>query len=638
MDHIYEDDLEQGPLDKPWMSLMSPERRKRGEFYAQEYLTRKAELSEYAAEWTEIQKLYECNRDKDPNDPKKPCNFLPLLTPNVEGQTAAMVETDVEFNYVTNNPAHEDQVKKLNPASKYNRRKAQFMRQVKDHVRQYLLLGNGWLTTAWEKNFGAGPGQPSGYAKTSNPSLYSVFVDGKIKDYKDLQYAEYIIHEIGFQSIGWARKEYGDAYADAVAAGLNEYQGDEAETSIDDFDSFTLLHVWTRNNDQGNLQLIEMDVNGLILRESPADEPYYKYVDNEYPFYFTRGMPKEGCFYGFGDGKILQRFQESINCMADELELGVRFSSQSKTFVDPAGEMDDGQLNSDPTKAVVCKNPRQNILQTVGVGVNPVVNNTLLLYLDQSQKATRFSDLMNGIAQGSSATATQINGQLSQGAVGVRDKKSDISAAMAWADRYGLKLCLEYWDKPFWTSFGSDKERAFIDVADIALAPASVPRTTAHTKELLDPLLAENKPIDPDTLPDWDPVYGEDGEPLLIALDFDVDVVIGSAVPRGKNDMYNIILGLMQIQAIDEKTGQPVPFLKLKKAQELIEEFLGIKIADDEDKERLNSAVPAPINNGGINPIGANDNIQVPQGGGMAAGQMANVPGIPGMDLRGLSL
>lgn len=642
MVEIFEDKISQTSSARGTADLMTPEQVKRGDYYQEAYNTRRGEIEKNEQLWNDLWQQYGCDRD-EPEQKGDPHNVIPILTPVIEGQTANMVESDVEFNYITSNPGHQPAMKKLNAASKYVRRKNQFMRHIKDLVRKYLLLGNAWIMVAWEDSISNRASQPSGYARVSTPELLDVIVDGKIKDYKDLQYAEYIIHVIGFMPITWAREQYGDEKADALTAMSSNYHGEDPDVSEDDTDSFTLLQIWTRSNEYKNLQLIEMDTNGLILFESDPAEPYYKNVDNEYPFCFVRGMPLQGQFYGFGDGKILMRFQESINCLFDEIEIGAKFSSQGKTYIDPDAEINDDEVNNDPRKYTVANRPSQNIFQTRGVGVSQVLYDMVKLLQDAAQYAVRFSEMMSGIAQGSSATATQINGQLSQGAVGIRDKKSDISYAMAWADRYALRLCLEKWDEPFWADLG-DGAREYLDPQSMNAMPAMIPLTTATAAKIENEQLAAGKPLSEVILPEYETVEDENGDTITEALDFDVDVVMSAGIPRGKNDMYNMILGLMQIQVLNPETGLPEPFLETKVARRLMQEALGIKLTDkDEDELAIEGEgeLIAGLDTGAtnaLNPVGNSDVVQTPQGAGVASqaeAMMGNVPGLANTDSRG---
>ena len=625
---IYEDRLDQ-KISGLRNNMNTEEQIRRGDYYALMYQQRRGEIGEYREEWSYLKKLYECERDPDPEDDDAPNSFIPLLTPVIEGQTASMIEADIEFRYVTSIPSHESAMIKLDAASKYNRRKSQYMRHIKDMTRQYLLLGNCWVTVAWEESISNRKDQPSGYPQVSIPDLDKVFVDGRIKDYKDIQHADYIIHEIGFQSIEWARLQYGDEMAEAITVGTSQRELEDPDNTFDDSKSFCLLHVWTRMNEYKNLQLIEMDSSGLILRESDPSKPYYEAVDNEYPFVFVRGNPRIGRFYGFGDGKILKPMQECVNALTDELELAARFSSQSQTYIDPSANVDDSQITSDPRKFCLAENPRQNIYNAPPAGVSPTIQNMIEYMLREAERATRFSSIMTGNMQGSSATATQVNGQLSQGAVGIKDKKSDIAFAMAWADRYMLRLSIEKWKVPFWAQL-TDGKQEYLDMEELRNVPSSVPLTAKTAISMISEGLSENAA-------NYELALDDEGNQILGILDFDVEVVMGSGIPRGKNDMYNIILGLMQIQVMGA-SGQPEPFLATSKARKLMEEALGIKLSDDE--EGLGSPegqLMGGMNPGQVNPLPEEGGVASPQGNQMSQEAMQNtMPGISGMDLRGI--
>ena len=621
MVEIYEDKLEQKHSMHAWADMMTEEQRKRGSFYASEYMIRRGEIEANKPEWDDIQKLYACERDPDPSDPAYPNSFIPLLTPTVEGQVASMIESSIDYTHVTDNPAHEQYMSSLDQASAWFRRKNKTNLHMKDFSRMYDLLGNAWVTISWEKSYSKKKGVPSGYPKISVPPLQSVIVDGKIKDYKDLQSAEYIIHEVGFQSIAWARQRYGDDLAEAIMAGYNRYDGEDPQVSWDDSSTWLLLNVWTRNNEHNNLQLIEMDQNGLILFESDSSKPYYSKVDNEYPFAFARMTPKQGNFYGYGDGKILKPMQETVNRLADELELAARFSAQSKIFVDTRAKMDLDQLNSDPSKPIVCERPNEMVRVISGQGINGVVVNMIEFMLREAQRATRFHDIMTGGDIAASSTATSVNAQLMQGSVGIKDKKTDISEVMGWVDMYCLKLCLQYWDKPFWANVSGEKPQ-FVDMFEMNHAPAAVPTSAKTISSMIE------QGIDASKLPYYELL--EEGSGITETdFDFSTHVVIGQSMGRGKTDMYNLLLGLMQMQIV-KPDGTTEPLISAKRAKKLMEEAIGFKLSTDDDEQEEQGQVMAagmnPMGQGGQSPISTPpDNLA------------STVPGVGSMDKRFLA-
>lgn len=613
---IYEDKLEQQNTNVPLQDLMTDEQIKRGQYYQDQYMIRRGEVESLKAEWDELWRLYACERDPDPNDPSLPNSFIPLITPVCEGQVAAMMESTIDFSHVTDNPAHEQYMRQLDEAAAWFRRKGNFNLQMKDFARMYEVIGGAWIVPVWEKCHSKKKGLPSGYPRFTVPPIQSVLVDGRIKDYKDLQNAEYIIHEIGYQAIGWARKEYGDEKAEALAAGYNRADGEEPMQSYDDRNSFLLLHVWTRSNEQGNLQLIEMDVNGLILRESDPSKPYYEKVDNEYPFYFARMMPKQGNFYGYGDGKLLKPMQQTVNRLTDELELAARFSAQSKIVIDAAkGNCDIEQFNADPSKPIVCDNPNQNIRELQPGGINAVVVNMIEFTLREAQRATRFADIMTGQSVAASSTATSVNAQLQMGSVGIKDKKTDIAEAMAWADMYGLKMCLQYWKAPFWANVVGEQPE-FVDMQALRDVPASKPLSSKTVNDMLE----NETPIK--NIPAFELVEGDDGI-TTTDFDFSTRVVIGQSIGRGKTEMYNMVVGLVQLGLITAK-----------RAKKLLEDALGFKLSTEEDDEMEQQQKEASMQQAAaqMNPMGNPNVVQKPVQ--MPAENQMSTPGVGSMDKR----
>jgi len=613
-----------------WKTLMTDEEYQKGQYYNNLYLTRLAEISAHKDEWERIEELCACQREPDADDPDYPNNFVPIITPVIEGVTASIIEGDIEFNHVTDNPAHNTQMVKYNGASEYARRKNHFIDHFKDYTRQYEKLGNSIMTISWEEGFSVVRGKPRGFPRLTVCPLLTVLIDGRIKDAKDLQYAEYIIHIIGFQSLSWAKKEYGKEKASAVARGFNLYDGENPDVSYDDQFSFTLLHVWTRDNEQGNLQLIEMTSDGFVLRMSDPSKPYYKYTENEYPFFISRMIPITGQFYGYGDGAILKYPQEYINNLADELELSCRFSAQPKVVVDPKAKMGIDQLNSNPAEVAVCPDPHNNILVIPGAGINQVVLQAIQFVRNFAPEAVRFSPIMTGNQSGVSATATQITGQLNQGSVGINDKKSDIARAMEQVDRYSLKMCMEYWDMPFWSMMGHNYQE-HIDPAEMLRAPSAVPvgqetiEKARGFKGILGSIFGKSK-VKNDLAKD------KNGDLIYVDIDFDTMVYIGKGIAKDSTSLFNILTGLAGTM-LTMPDGSRRMAITPKCYTENMEQLLGMKLkSEGEEEESLEGAFFDPTSTNGMNPIGNNQVIQKPQQ--VPANLMNTVPQMPDNDSR----
>ena len=117
-------------------------------------------------------------------------------------------------------------------------------------------------------------------------------------------------------------------------------------------------------------------------------------------------------------------------------------------------------------------------------------------------------------------------------------------------------------------------------------------------------------------------------------FDFDTKVVIGESIPKGRTDMYNILLGLSQIQTVDA-SGQPHQLITLNRLRQMMEEVLGMKLqtteeennADDSNDEMIN---PAIMNQ--LNPIGQGNSVQVPTS--IPNNLQSTVPQMPNADSR----
>jgi hypothetical protein len=350
-----------------------------------------------------------------------------------------------------------------------------------------------------------------------------------------------------------------------------------------------------------------MDSNGLILRESDESKPYYKYVNNEYPFAFARMMPRLGEFYGFGDGAILKPMQEVVNNLTDELELAARFNAQAKTFVDPAAKIAVGDMTSNPEDIILAKNPNQNILIVPGVGISSVIPQTIEFMLREAQRSTRFHDIMTGSQQSTSATATQIMTQTSQGSVGIKDKKSDIADAMAWIDMYSLKLCIEFWDKPFWALI-NDEKSIIIDSESLVSSDVVVPTGESTLQKNIE---IAKMGVKPPKMDYFETVEGKT-EDEQMDIDFTPKVIIGEAIPKGATDWYNIWLGLSQMQVMEDD-GTVKPRVSASRIRKAFESILGIKLQTTEEQTGegdSSSIVPEIMNQ--LNPIGKGGSVQVP--------------------------
>lgn len=565
MPEIYEDKYEQKSKYAALRDeINTKEQQERAEFYLSAYRQRKSEMQTLLDEWEPIEKLYRCERDiKDEDDPN---SFDPIILPVVEGQTSSMTEKNVSASikgegYSDQKFAHTGQI-----LTDFAYRNIGIKQKIKDGIRRYALNGNGCFALGWDPDALDNFGMPD----LRCPQISKIFIDGKIKTMSDFQKADDVIEEIGSFSILSARKEYGDNMADAIQLGNSDPDFDGSVTHDDRF-SFTKLHIWTRNNDQGNLQLIEESLCGIVLKESDPASPYYEEVNNKYPYFFFGLYPIEGQFHRFGDGRLLKRLQILLNNLWDECVIACKYSAQAERYVDPNSGMDPDQLDGDPSHPIYVRDPNQNVMTTIGQGLNQIVMSLIALILAEVQRITRFSVLMSGNAPGREMTATQSGIMMQQGNSGIDDKRADVSTAISDMTIYMLGLMMEFWPAAKAIRVTEDtNEIEWVDVRHLKNIPAMVPSDSNY--------IAKWNEANPGIPPPQFMQLETDGKGQTKKAVFDCTVSIGEGLPTSKMALYSIILGLSKIQLPDEQTGLPRPLLTFQQVQTMMQDILGMPL------------------------------------------------------------
>jgi hypothetical protein len=579
------------------------EKLKRGEFYAKRYESRAAEIEELNEEWTKLQRLYKAEREKELEN--APNSFISIITPIIEGQAAAVTNKPLTANVKGREYSDQKFAATGQALVDFLFDTIDIQGITRTLFRRYALYGNTVLYVCWDDEAQYGFGMP----EFITPSITNVFVDGKIKDMKDLQKADWIIHEIGFKSIEWVAREYGEEHAQAMMR-LNSSYPLDTELSEDDSDSVCLLHVWTRNNKYHNLQLIEMDKRGYIFRESDPEKPYYKFVDNKYPFFFAGEYELDGRFYHFGDGKLLKNVQETINKIYDEIVTTAKFASQPRTFVDPKAHMDVDEFDNDPSHPIICENPNQFVRV-----MNPPQLSNVLAFLarqliSEAQRITRYSDVMNGINPEGTVTATEIGVQHMQGNIGINDKRSDVARMISDATKYALGLMMEFWDTGKAIRITGDSDQyEWIDARELREVPVHVPADSKFREEW-----KKNNPGKESETPQFMLLVDKEGNIQTRMVDFDIKVNIGEGLPNSKVALFNIILALARIQLPEKATGQLKPLIYLEDVKSMIEELVGIPLGEAlgqaNEMQQITPSVPIAKVNNNIQPLNFNDNVE----------------------------
>jgi predicted SAM-dependent methyltransferase len=145
---------------------------------------------------------------------------------------------------------------------------------------------------------------------------------------------------------------YGEEKASAVDYGNFTIENTtvfEETFTTDDIDGATIIQYWSKH--KGILRLREFSACGVLLYDSHKTgdrkenqknnkfdhKPYYKYVNNKYPYFFTGLYPIEGSLWGFGDGKLLEALNDLLNDFYDKIRIAAR---PNLILFDPMSEVD----------------------------------------------------------------------------------------------------------------------------------------------------------------------------------------------------------------------------------------------------------------------------------------------------------
>ena len=633
---IYEDQYNQSDVKKTPEELMDEDQRERVQFYLTKYEEGKSAMEERMQEWNEIHRAYKGERTDDVKYGEANPVAVNVILSQVEGQVSSLMNNNITGTYKGIGYSDQQFARTAGIVGDFLLQQNNIKALTKVSGRRYVQFGHTILTTQWDAEALNDFGLPK--MEVIKPG--TLIIDDKIDDIVlDLQRADYLIHEVGSRSIMWARRKFGDEIADAIQLGNNSDDFDYKDS--DDDESFTYLRVWTRNNEQGNLQLLEISLCGILLSESEASSPYYKYVFNRYPFFIAGLYKDESDSYYFGDGKVLLPMQKYINKLYDEILLAIKFNSQGRTYADPTSELNPAEFaEADPSMVLYAKHPTQTIVTTRGTGINEVVFNLLNQILDKVQEATRFSALMTGNDPSRAMTATQAGIQMQQGITGIDDKKSDLAKALGDCLNYSLGLCMEFWNaaKAFRVA-DNDEDFEWIDTRQLASIPELIP----SSKEFRDNFSKANP--ESKESPQYmqltidEEIEDEEGNTTSISkgatkqIELDVVVNIGEGLPNNKIALYNMVLSLAQIVLVDEITGQPRPLIGFKQFKKMVEQYLGIRIDDNQDEyeayQQLQQERDMMMQQAGMDP-----GKQQPGGG-----KPLNLnPNIPGANLNGTAI
>ena len=204
----------------------------------------------------------------------------------------------------------------------------------------------------------------------------------------------------------------------------------------------------------------------------------------------------------------------------------------------------------------------------------------------ESQKVTRFSDLMLGQGK-SSDSATEAAIQQQQGSSATNQKKISLTETLVEVLEYVLGLMMEFYTegKVFRLS-DEDKEGEYewVDFRELSQVPIKRPATQGFIKEF-----KENNPKQEP--PKWMLLEDEEGNPMTKNVDLDIEISIGAGLPKNQTFLWQMVQQLASMTSFDTETNQPKPLVDWNEMRSFIRDFLHIPLNDESEQKMQNSLI-----------------------------------------------
>lgn len=554
--------------------VMTDEEMSRINYYICLLNENRGNMNSLYTRWAE-EEAYYCNSQEDV--PRRPNSKANIIISTIEGLVTQIVNPNLSVVCTGVSPEDNEFASWANICLDWAFRNNKLHKKCSLHETRRNKFGAAWFKVHWEYGF-----ENQGLPKITTPSLNKVFVDQKIKSFIDLDSADYIAETIN-KSKEWAIQTYGEEKAELIDYGLTQYIDNnvfiEDQSNIDDT-AFTLIQWWSKPN--GILRLQEFTGCGVLLYDSHwnGEKQFYKHTSN-YPYFLTVKYPEEGQLFGFGDGKLLVPMQKLLNEIYDKIRIQMRPNLNLvdvNTQIDIDDFDDSSSFNPVPFDG---KQVRGNPVWSIPWGS---ISNEFWKFIDEihseAQKITRFSDIMTGQG-GATQTATEAAIQQSQGNSHSEHEKMYLEDTLSDVAKYCLALMMEFFTggKAFRIS-GEKSAYEWVDFEKMTKIPALKPATSEYKKQF-----REFNPTRPE--PMWEHVEDEDGEVLTRSINLDIEISIGSGLPKNKAFLWQLIDSLSQKQAIDMSSGQPVqkPLMEYKDIKKFITTYLGIPMDSSNENE-----------------------------------------------------
>lgn len=594
------------------------------------------EMGEKYSEWSRIETAY---MGEQPTEKGRPNTRVNIMNANIEGQISGIIDQNIAISARGESPSDQHYSEFARVILEWTFRKNYIKKVLEQHERRRIKFGAGIFKVHFDPDAING----FGLSKITCVPLNKFLIDTKIKDSLRFQEAEYQGEPIRM-SKSQIIEMYGEEKAAAVDYGNftieNTTVFKESQTT-DDLDGATIIQYWDKH--KGILRLREFSACGVLLYDSHKTgdrkenqknnkydhKPYYKYVNNKYPYFFTGLYPIEGNLWGFGDGKLLEALNDLLNDFYDKIRIAAR---PNLILFDPMSEVDLADFDDNSFEPRPADLRGGQTVESVPWGVaNDSWWRMIAAIHQEAQRVTRFSDLMTGQNSSSANTATEATIQQQQGNSATDQKKQILQITLQEVCEYIIGVSMESYTEAKAFRLTEDKEDyIWIDPREFTKVPAMKPATMDFITKYRAGQEANGVEKD---VPKWELLTDEKtGEPMTKNVDLDVEINVGAGLPKNKAFLWQMIEKLSTMFSIDA-TGMKKTVVSYEELREFIKKFVGLPL---EDVESLPQPPPMPPQNpmsppqAGTPPMQGADSALSPNGNPMMS-NLAPTPPQGGM-------
>ena len=593
------------------------------------------------ARWATIEEYYGNEIDEIEGIPNSKMN---IIVSAVEGMVSQLIDKNIQASAKGVGPEDEQFASVIRTGINWIIRNNDTFKKMSTYGRRYCKFGPAWLKVVFEKGYA----RNFGLSKIMVPPLNCVFIDSNVTDITRIQEACFIA-EIVVVDRRYMVETYGEEKASAVDYGQNEFRdngvfhSDLTPQAMDD--SVVTIQWWSKAG--GKLRLQEFSACGVLLYDSHkkgdrksnqkgspiSRKSYYEYVDNKYPYFLDVKYPEEGTLYGFGDAWLLLPLQKAINELYDKIRIQMR---PNLIAVDKMSEIDISGFDDnsfDPVYYDGAQTQGRNPVTYVPWGT---ITNDMFQLIEmihtEAQRVIRFSNTM--IGQGQAETATEAAIQQQQGNAHIDHEKTKLEHTLADVLKYCVGVMMQLSESGKSLRINKDEdEYDWVDFRQFTKVPVQIPATSSYTSSYLE--------SNPGTKPPKYEALEENGKTMTKCIELDLDISVGSGLPKNPAFLWTMIEKLAQLMVIDTDEAEPTPkpAINWMEMRDFMKNILGIPIKDDDQMkkfvETMNKVKAEQMQKlKGTGSLTPNQNI-ASQPGGMGGNQPEEQPATQGLTAGG---